>query len=210
MTLVDQGLWCSIGQGDFTARHALFLDRDGVVVEDTDYLGRADDVRMISAAAGAIARCNQLGIPVVLVTNQSGIGRGKYGWDGFHAVQAAISADLAAAGGQFDAVRAYHTDAGGGFRVADHAWRKPKPGMILEAARLMRIDLSGSWIIGDRASDIEAGRAAALAGGVLVLNKNANERDAALVHASDRYAVETAPNLAEAVAGLIAQGRLQT
>jgi D-glycero-D-manno-heptose 1,7-bisphosphate phosphatase len=213
MTLVDQGLWCSIGQGDFAGRRALFLDRDGVVVEDTDYLGRADDVRMMLAAAPAIARCNRLGIPVVLVTNQSGIGRGKYDWEGFHAVQVAISTALAAAGGKFDAVLAcaYHADARGEFRVADHAWRKPKPGMILEAARLMRIDLPGSWIIGDRASDIEAGRAAALAGGVLVLtSKNVNERDTALVHAGDRYAVKTAPNLAEAVAGLIAQGRLQT
>ena len=59
-----------------TGRPALFLDRDGVIVEDTQYLGRAQDVRMLAGAGEAIARCNTLGIPVVLVSNQSGIARG--------------------------------------------------------------------------------------------------------------------------------------
>jgi D-glycero-D-manno-heptose 1,7-bisphosphate phosphatase len=212
MTLLETGLWCDIGNGDFAGRPALFLDRDGVIVEDTDYLGRADEVRMISGAAAAIARCNQLGVPIVLVTNQSGIGRGKYNWDGFRAVQAAISEALAAAGGKFDAVLAcaYHADARDRFRLADHSWRKPKPGMILEAIKRMQIDPVGSWIIGDRAGDIAAGRAAALAGGTLVLTGNgANDRNTALGHASARYAVETAPHLADAIAGLIVRGRLK-
>jgi D-glycero-D-manno-heptose 1,7-bisphosphate phosphatase len=211
MTLVEQGLWCWIGPGDFARRGALFLDRDGVVVQDTDYLGRADDVRMLPKAAGAIARCNRLGIPVVLVTNQSGIGRGKYDWDAFHAVQAAIVAAMAARGGRFDAVLAcaYHADAGAGFCMADHAWRKPKPGMILEAARLMKLDLQASWIVGDRASDIEAGRAAALAGGILLLTRDdASDRTAVLALAGKHYAVATASDLADAVAGLLAQGWL--
>ena len=177
MTLVEQGLWCWTGPGDFAGRGALFLDRDGVVVEDTDYLGSADDVRMLPNAAAAIARCNRLGVPVVLVTNQSGIGRGKYDWDGFDAVQAAISTALAAQGGRFDSVLAcaYHADAR----------------------------------VGDRASDIEAGRAAPLAGGIRLLTRNASERTAALVHAGKHYAVATASDLADAVAGLLAQGRLQ-
>jgi D-glycero-D-manno-heptose 1,7-bisphosphate phosphatase len=212
MTLVEHGLWCSIAAGDFVGRRALFLDRDGVVVEDTDYLGRADDVCVIPGAADAIARCNRHGVPVVLITNQSGIGRGKYGWQGFQAVQGAISVALEAAGGRFDGVLAcaYHADATGKFRIADHVWRKPKPGMILEAVRQMRIDAAGSWMVGDRASDIEAGRAAGLAGGVLVLTGNgANDIDAAFGHASHDYAVETAPNLGEAIATLIAHGRLQ-
>jgi D-glycero-D-manno-heptose 1,7-bisphosphate phosphatase len=74
----------------------------------------------------------------------------------------------------------------------------------------MRIDAAGSWVIGDRASDIEAGRAAGLAGGILVLTGNgAKERDVALSHTSDHYAVETAPDLGGAVASLIERGRLQ-
>ena len=65
---------------------------------------------MMEGAASAIARCNALNIPVVLVTNQSGIARGYYNWDGFRAVQAALSAELAAAGAHLDAVFAcaYH------------------------------------------------------------------------------------------------------
>ena len=63
MTLVDAGLWCGIGEGDFAGRPALFLDRDGVVVVDTNYLGRVEDLQMIAGSAEAIARCNILGIP---------------------------------------------------------------------------------------------------------------------------------------------------
>ena len=72
------------------AAPALFLDRDGVIVADTHYLCRVEDMRMIAGSAAAIARCNALGIPVVVVTNQAGIGRGYYGWDDFHAVQGAL------------------------------------------------------------------------------------------------------------------------
>ena len=114
MSLIDAGLWCEIGRGAFADRPALFLDRDGVIVVDTNYLGRVEDLRMIGGSAAAIARCNKLGIPVVLVTNQSGIARGYYDWNGFQAVQAALSAELAQAGGHLDAVLAcaYHgTDA---------------------------------------------------------------------------------------------------
>src|SRR5580692_3759569 len=104
MMLVDAGLWCGIGEGDFVGRPALFLDRDGVVVVDTNYLGRVEDLQMIAGSAEAIARCNALEIPVVLVTNQSGIARGHYDWNGFQSVQAAIAAELARAGGHLDAV----------------------------------------------------------------------------------------------------------
>ena len=97
MTLIDAGLWCQIGPGDFAGRPALFLDRDGVIVMDTNYLGRVEDLRMISGSAAAVARCNGLGVPVVVVTNQSGIARGYYDWNGFEAVQAAISKELARA-----------------------------------------------------------------------------------------------------------------
>ena len=71
----DAGLWCQIGAADFTGRPGLFLDRDGVIVTDTHYLGRAEDVYVLAGAASAIARCNALGVPVVVVTDQSGISR---------------------------------------------------------------------------------------------------------------------------------------
>jgi D-glycero-D-manno-heptose 1,7-bisphosphate phosphatase len=209
MTLVDAGLWCQIGPGTFADRPALFLDRDGVVVVDTNYLGQVEDLRMIAGSAGAIARCNALGIPIVLVTNQSGIARGYYDWNAFQAVQGAISEALIAAGAHLDAVLAcaYHGEGHEPLRLAGHPWRKPNPGMIIEAATRMSLDLSKSWIIGDKPDDLAAGLAAGLAGGTL-LSVDDNERLTGSVLAGRGFMVETAANLAGAVAGLIECGRL--
>jgi D-glycero-D-manno-heptose 1,7-bisphosphate phosphatase len=205
----DAGLWFEFERATASNQAALFLDRDGVVVADTRYLGRPEDLRMMKGAASAIARCNAANIPVVLVTNQSGIARGYYDWDGFCAVQAALSAELAAAGAHVDAVLAcaYHAEGNGRLRNANHPWRKPNPGMILAARDCMDIDLSRSWIIGDSVSDIAAGAAAGLAGGVLLGAADEPLRQAQAM-ANDRFAVELAPNLAAAVAGLIGDGRL--
>jgi D-glycero-D-manno-heptose 1,7-bisphosphate phosphatase len=203
MTLDDPGLWCEIGPAPPSGRGALFLDRDGVIVADTHYLHRVNDVRMIVGAATAIARCNRLSIPVVVVTNQAGIGRGYYGWDDFRAVQGALAAALAADGAHLDGVVAcaYHADGRAPLRVDNHPWRKPNPGMIVEAARRMRLDLSRSWIVGDRAHDLAAGAAAQLAGGTL-LTADTQERQAAGKLASARFMVDTASDLAAAVSAL--------
>lgn len=204
----DLGLWCELGRPDPAARPALFLDRDGVIVVDTDYLGRAADLRMIEGVAAAIARCNALRIPVVVVTNQSGIARGRYDWSGFCAVQAALTAELAAAGAHLDGVLAcaYHAEGLGPLRVDAHPWRKPNPGMFLKAADGMNLDLGRSWIVGDKPSDLAAGAAAGLAGGTLV-GSSAQARQEALALAGTRFAVETAAKPAEALAGLIDSGR---
>jgi D-glycero-D-manno-heptose 1,7-bisphosphate phosphatase len=205
----DAGLWCQIEYATAHNQAALFLDRDGVVVADTRYLGRPEDLRMMEGAASAIARCNDLNIPVVLVTNQSGIARGFYDWDGFRAVQAALSASLAAAGARLDAVLAcaYHAEGAAPLRSANHPWRKPNPGMIITAADHMGLDLSRSWIIGDSVSDITAGATAGLAGGTLLATPEGLVREAQLL-ANDRFVVESAPNLAAAVGRLIEGGRL--
>jgi D-glycero-D-manno-heptose 1,7-bisphosphate phosphatase len=208
MALDDVGLWCEIGAADYTGRPALFLDRDGVIVVDTHFVGRADDLRLIEGAAAAITRCNALGIPVVVVTNQSGIARGYYDWGDFRAVQAALSTALAVAGAHVDAVLAcaYHAEGAGPLRVASHPWRKPNPGMILAAGSRMNLDLPQSWIIGDRTHDLAAGSAAGLAGGTLLATDD-RERHRASLLASARFAVETAANLADAVARLIERRR---
>lgn len=208
----DAGLWSEISAGDFAHRPALFLDRDGVVVEDTHYLGRAEDMRMLPGAAGAIACCNRLGVPVILVSNQSGIARGFYGWEGFHAVQAALAAALQTSGAHLDAVFAcaYHGDGHAPFDIADHPWRKPSPGMIATAGERMKLDLSRSWIVGNRASDIAAGRAAQLQGGILLSAKPDDpERVAALALAEPNFFVESDSSLAGAISLLLAQGRLR-
>ena len=172
-----------------TLRPRLFLDRDGVIVEHVEYLHRVEDVRLLDGAAAAIEAANAAGWFVVVVANQSGIGRGLYDWPAFMAVQQALLDRLAAAGAQIDLVLAcpFHPEANPPYRHRDHPWRKPRPGMLLEAARHLPIDLARSWIVGDRAIDIAAGRAAGLVGGIHIGDQP--ERQAALRMADGRYAV---------------------
>jgi D-glycero-D-manno-heptose 1,7-bisphosphate phosphatase len=210
----DPGLWYEVYSGSqcLACRSALFLDRDGVIVEDTQYLGRAQDVRLLAGAGEAIARCNTLGIPVILISNQSGIARGLYDWSGFAAVQAAITSALAETGATLDAVFAcgHHANGKPPLNIADHAWRKPNPGMIVAAAEQMKLDLAHSWIAGDRASDIAAGKAAGLAGGILISTRADNAEPAAAMRSrSGEFAVDVASTLADAVELLLARGQLK-
>jgi D-glycero-D-manno-heptose 1,7-bisphosphate phosphatase len=160
------GVWCEILRKPTAGRPALFLDRDGAVVEDTDYLCRVEDVMMIPGAATVVATANKRGVAVVLVTNQAGIGRGYYDWPDFKRVQQAIIAALAEEGAQLDAVYAcaHHPEGRDEFAHPDHPARKPNPGMLLQAASDLAIDLATSWLVGDKASDVEAAKRAGLAG----------------------------------------------
>lgn len=172
--LVD-GVWAEVlrapGDRPTKPRSALFLDRDGVVIEDPGYLHQPDEVRLIPGAAAAIQRANRCGVPIVLVSNQSGIGRGLYGWPAFAATQGRLVALLATEGAGLDMVLAcpYHPEGQAPYRHPDHPCRKPRPGMLLLAAERLALDLAASWLVGDRALDIEAARAAGLAGAIHVL-----------------------------------------
>jgi D-glycero-D-manno-heptose 1,7-bisphosphate phosphatase len=141
---------------------AIFLDRDGTLNEEVDFLSDPEHLVMIPGAAAAVARLNARGVPVVVVTNQSGIGRGKYGWQDFTAVMERMEELLALEGAWIDAVYAspHHEHAQGEYAVADHPERKPNPGMLLRAAEEHGLDLSRSWMVGDKALDLEAGRRA--------------------------------------------------
>lgn len=188
-------------------RPALFLDRDGVVIEEVGYISRADDVRLIAGAAATIAAANAGDVPVVVVSNQSGIGRGLFGWPEFAAVQARMIERLAAGDARIDAVLAcpHHRAARPPLDVADHPARKPAPGMLLAAAGLLDLDLAGSWIVGDRAQDLAAGRNAGLRGGVHVATGHGaepGEREAALALAAAGFEVRVAESLGAAAAVL--------
>lgn len=141
---------------------AVFLDRDGTLNEEVDYLCVPEQLVMIPGAAAAVARLNAKGIPVVVVTNQSGIGRGKYGWQDFTAVMSRMGTLLALENAWIDAVYAspHHEKGQGEYAVEDHPDRKPNPGMLLRAAEEHDLDLAGSWMVGDKAIDLEAGRRA--------------------------------------------------
>jgi len=165
-----EGVWCEVLTKPAPGRPALFLDRDGTVIEETEYLCRVEDVAMIPGAAGVVAAANKYSVAVVLVTNQAGIGRGYYGWAEFKAVQQAIIAALAAEGARLDAVYAcaHHPEGREAFAHRNHPARKPNPGMLLQAASDLALDFKTSWLVGDKATDIEAAKRACIAGAMQI------------------------------------------
>ncbi len=200
------GVWCQIlrdqaGRAD-APRPALFLDRDGLLVEEIGYLQRPRDLRLIPGAGALVGLANRRGCPVVLVSNQSGIGRGLYGWADFAAVQTRLEQALSTTGAALDMVLAcpHHPAAAPPYRHPDHPCRKPRPGMILRAAEQLRIDLGQSWIAGDRSSDLAAGRAAGLAGGLLLAaDREGGDRTAASALARPGFEVRLAEGLPAAL-----------
>jgi len=140
----------------------LLLDRDGVVIEDTHHLHDPEQVRLIPGSAEAIARINAAGLPVVLVSNQAGIGRGIYREADYQAVQVRLARLLAAQGAHVDA--SYHCPHHPVFGIGSYrikcGCRKPNPGMLRQAAADLNLDLGHSVMVGDKLSDLEAGRAA--------------------------------------------------
>ena len=199
--LDPEGVWCEVPPGARRGGPALFLDRDGVVVEDVGYLSRAEEVALIPGAAKTIAMANARGIAVVIVTNQAGIGRGYYGWRDFEAVQEAMLAALAAAGARIDAVFAcaHHPAGAAPYAHPDHPARKPNPGMLRRAAEALGLELGRSWLIGDKAIDIEAARAAGLAGAVHVLTGHgAAQRDEVTAMTGGALAVRLCRSIADA------------
>ncbi|MGB2984707.1 MAG: HAD family hydrolase [Phycisphaerae bacterium] len=140
---------------------AVFLDRDGTIIEDLGYIGDPDEVRLIHGAADAIRRFSQAGHLVVIVSNQSGVARGFFDEAALSQVHSRLEAFLQAEGARLDG--AYYCPYLDGPEAkvdayrSDSELRKPKPGMLLQAARELNIDLSRSWMIGDSPCDVEAG-----------------------------------------------------
>lgn len=202
----SEGIWSQVlaePVADGT-RPGLLLDRDGVIVEEVHYLHRPDDVRLIPGAAEVIAGANRAEIAVAIVTNQAGIGYGYYGWREFAETQARILDELDTAGARVDAVFAcpFHARGKPPFDHPDHPARKPNPGMLLRAVDRLRIDASRAWIVGDRASDLMAGRRAGLQGGMHVLTGyggRPGEREAALALADPEFQVRAAQSIGAAL-----------
>jgi D-glycero-D-manno-heptose 1,7-bisphosphate phosphatase len=143
-------------------RRGLILDRDGIVNEEIGYLHRVEECRFVEGIFELVAAFAARGFLTVIATNQSGIGRGLYTEADFQAFMAWMTAEFARRGAPI--ARAYHcpdhpTEGIGSYRRAN-PWRKPGPGMLLEAARDLNLDLARSWTVGDQMTDIEAGRAA--------------------------------------------------
>ena len=154
------------GQGRWRSRPALFLDRDGVINVDHGYVGSRDRFEWMAGALDAIRLATQSGWHVFIVTNQSGVARGKYGEDDVRALLAWIADAARAAGGTIDDARycPFHPEA----IVPDYRrasdWRKPAPGMILDLIRSWGLDPASCLLIGDQETDMEAAAAAGIAG----------------------------------------------
>ncbi len=141
---------------------AVFLDRDGTINEEIGYLHEVEQLRFIDGAPAAIAQLNAAGIKVIVVTNQAGVARGYYAETSVLALHRAMEEQLKRHSARIDAFYycPHHPENGvGEYRIDCHC-RKPKPGMLEQAARDLGIELGGSFVVGDRISDLEAGRAA--------------------------------------------------
>ena len=132
---------------------AVFLDRDGTItIDGTNYVGKVEHVVLIPCATQALKRLQHAGYKLLIITNQSGVGRGYFTRETVDSIHAHLTEQFARAGVRFDR-----------FYVCPHHpedncdCRKPKPKFLLDAARDYGLDLSRSFMIGDRASDIQAG-----------------------------------------------------
>ena len=153
-------------------RPAIFLDRDGVIIENRDeYVRSWADVSFIPGALNALASVAASGYAIVVVTNQSGVGRGLIPLADAEAINHRVLAEIARAGGRIDA--AY---------ICPHKpeddcdCRKPRPGMLLRAARELNLDLSRSWMIGDALTDMQAGEAAGVRSLLVLTGRGAEHR----------------------------------
>jgi D,D-heptose 1,7-bisphosphate phosphatase len=148
-------------------RPAAFLDRDGVLNAEIGYAHRPEDLEWVDGAREAVLHLNELGYYVFVVTNQAGIARGYYGEAEMRAFHERMQDELAEIGAHVDAFYhcPFHEEAAVEcYRVGDHPDRKPNPGMILRGLREWPVQREGSFLIGDRESDIEAARRAGIPG----------------------------------------------
>lgn len=184
-------------------RPAIFLDRDGTIIREVHYISRPEQVELIPGAAGAISRLRAAGFACVVVSNQSGVGRGMLTEGDMWSVQQEVERQLAAADPTAVLTASYFctfappkdTDTATDRRSRiDHPDRKPAPGMLLRAAHEHGLDLARSWMIGDMESDILAGKHAGVRGTIHVLTGHGKGQPNA-----SAIATQTAANLAGAV-----------
>jgi histidinol-phosphate phosphatase family protein len=168
-----EALWKESGRdaAAYGRRWAVFLDRDGVLNEERGQISRAEDIALLPGAAAAVKRLKDAGALVVVATNQSAVARGWVDEDGLGVIHARLKSLLAAGGGVLDGIEycPHHPDAGEAATAdpryrRDCECRKPKPGLLTAAARRWGADLSRSYFVGDSTRDIQAARAAGVAG----------------------------------------------
>lgn len=173
---------------------AIFLDRDGVLIESRrDYVRSREDMVIYPTALEALAKASRSSHKIVIVTNQSGVGRGLIDVEEADAINRQLVIEVVKAGGRIDAVcMCIHTP------EQECDCRKPKPGLLLHATGLLGLDLANSIMIGDAISDLEAGEAAGVGRVALVRTGRGEEQLKKNGKVTDVY-----EDLAEALAALI-------
>ena len=141
-------------------RPAVFIDRDGTLTEEVGYVNHPSRLRLLPRSAAAVRRLNEAGIAAVVATNQAGIARGYFSEEVMNAVHEQLVGQLKDAGAHLDGlyVCPHHPTEGVAPFRSDCDCRKPKPGLLLRAARDLDLDLSGSSMVGDKASDLLVAR----------------------------------------------------
>ena len=135
-----------------TPTPALFLDRDGVVIEDKHYLSNPNEVCLCPGSKELIQAANKKKWAIVIITNQSGIARGYFNWSDYEQVTDQLLRNL----GSSTQISGIYAN-GHGPEAPKGSWRKPSPAMLLEASRELNLDLQKSFLVGDRLSDMKAG-----------------------------------------------------
>lgn len=140
-------------------RRAVFMDRDGTLLEEVGYVNHVDRVRLPDRSAEAVGLVNRSGFQAVVVTNQAGVARGYFPEALVDDVHERVRSLLSEHGGRLDGIYycPHHPDVGPAPYRKDCECRKPRPGLLLRAAQEMGIDLASSYVVGDTIKDVEAG-----------------------------------------------------
>jgi D-glycero-D-manno-heptose 1,7-bisphosphate phosphatase len=151
-------------------RRAVFMDRDGTISEEIGYVNHPSRYRVFSYAAEALRLLNEAGWLAILVTNQAGVARGYFREEMIGSVHNILRAELERGGARLDAIYycAHHPSVGQPPYRVECECRKPRPGLIRRAAEELDIDLTRSWMVGDRYSDIELARNAGVRGALVL------------------------------------------
>ena len=185
-------------------RRAIFIDRDGTISEEVGYINHPSRYRVFPFAAEAIKMLNEVGWLAVLVTNQAGVARGYFKEAMIGEVHSILEQELAREGAKLDAIFycPHHPSVGELPYRHDCDCRKPKPGLIREAARRFDINLADSWMVGDRYGDIELARNAGVRSAFVLTGYGRGEWE----HQRDAWQHQpdlVAENLLQAVRGIL-------
>jgi len=191
------------------SQRAVFIDRDGTISEEVGYINHPSRFRLFPFAAEAIKHLHANGWLAIVVTNQAGVARGYFSEDMIKTVHTRMEQELESGGATLDAIYycAHHPLVGEPPYRFDCDCRKPRPGLISQAARDFNIDLAKSWMIGDRYSDVELARNATVNSMFVMSGYGRGEWE----HQQDGWKQHpdlVAENLLEAVKMIVSSGKI--